>query len=44
MAMAAKVQQVTQLLGTLKKDQQEKYLSPAGEYHGKCVTIFYSWF
>lgn len=43
MAMAAKVQQVTQLLGALKKDQQEKHLNPAGECQGKCVTTFYSW-
>ena len=40
--MAAKVQQASQLLGTLKKDQEEKHLSPAGEYQGKCVTTFYS--
>lgn len=30
--MTAKLQEVTQLLGTLKKDLQEKHLTPAREF------------
>jgi hypothetical protein len=37
--MAAKLQQVTQLLGTLKKDLQEKQLSSAREFSDKVVAI-----
>lgn len=37
--MTAKLQQVTQLLGTLTKDLQEKQLSPTREFSDEVVAI-----
>lgn len=38
--MTAKLQQVTQLLSTLKKDLQEKHLSPAREFEDEYVARY----